>query len=212
MGFGDRFASLVAWGQRGMRQGVGVRFRGFQERGGVPQGLRRQEFHVGEVVGRQSQGVQGQGSPAGQGFQQLFEVQAQAGPAPFVVHFVQATVAELSQAQHAFEVSERRLGDARAAVEGLFSGVRGHSGGRALTDFFVFVAAQRADSTAGFPTFFHRSVLCVRQAQRDQRAALARCANVAFQEDAVPSFAAVVRQHAALRADVVIPFGDVYKV
>lgn len=38
-----------------------------------------------------------QASPMGQGSQQFFQIQAQAGPAPFVIHFFESTVTELSQ-------------------------------------------------------------------------------------------------------------------
>ena len=69
--------------------------------------------------------------------QQLFDVQAQAGPTPFVIDFLQASVTESSQAQRAFEVAEGRLGDPGAAVELVLVGLGCHACGGALTDLFA---------------------------------------------------------------------------
>ncbi len=49
-----------------------------------------------------------------QSAQQFFDVQAQAGPTPFVIHFLQSTVTESSQTQQTFEVSEWCLVERRS--------------------------------------------------------------------------------------------------
>lgn len=128
-----------------------------------------------------------------------------------MIHFFQSSVQEVSQSQHGFEVRERRFGDGRAAVEECSRRVRGHARGGALADLFVFVAAERTDAAVRGGTLRRRRGFRVRQTPRDQRAAFARCTDVAAKHHAIPSFAALVGQHARVRADVFVTLGDVHE-